>query len=162
VHHYENGGNFCISIPDKKTKDTIFFIKSSKELTFDQAIAEAVKAEKKGGPLMPTRDTYEMPVIDIGCQRDYKEMLGLAFTNKPLKEYILTTMMEALKLKVNESGAKVESMAVMVAERCAAFEEPKKVPPRQELLAGDEGGRQTPLPLRLRHRTHRGLIVSNL
>ena len=46
-------------------------------------------------------------------------MVGLVFKNKELQEYILAVMMEALKLKVDESGAKVESMAVMVAVRGA-------------------------------------------
>ena len=46
-------------------------------------------------------------------------MIGLSFTNKELKEYVLAVMMEAVKLKVDESGAKVESMAVMMALKCA-------------------------------------------
>jgi hypothetical protein len=62
-----------------------------------------------------------MPVIDIDCQREYKEMVGLPFTTEPLKEYMLAVMMEALKLKVDESGAKVESKALMIAMRCAAL-----------------------------------------
>jgi hypothetical protein len=114
VHGYQNRDNFCISIPDKKSKDLIFFIKSSKALSVDQAIAEAIASEKKGGRSMPERDLFEMPVIDIDCQREYNEMVGLAFTNEPLKQYVLAVMKEALKLKVDESGAKVESQAVMM------------------------------------------------
>ena len=30
---------------------------------------------------MPKKDIFEMPVIDLDCQRDYKEMIGLTFKN---------------------------------------------------------------------------------
>ena len=48
-----------------------------------------------------------MPVIDLECKRDYEEMIGLLFKNQQLKNYVLAVMTEALKLKVDESGAKV-------------------------------------------------------
>ena len=45
-------------------------------------------------------------------------MIGLKFKNPELKGYFLAVMMEALKLKVDYKGAKVESMAIMVAKKC--------------------------------------------
>jgi hypothetical protein len=48
-------------------------------------------------------------------------MIGLAFTNEPLKKYNIGVMMEALKLRVDESGAKVESMAIINAAQCGKF-----------------------------------------
>jgi hypothetical protein len=54
----------------------------------------------------------------MDVSRSYEEMVGLCFKNKELKDYVLAVMMEAVKLKVDESGAKVESMAVMMALKC--------------------------------------------
>ena len=68
-----------------------------------------------------------MPVIDLDCVREYKEMIGLKFKNQGLNDQILAVMMEALKLKVDESGAKVESMAVMKTLKSKARE---SEPPR--------------------------------
>ncbi len=45
-------------------------------------------------------------------------MIGQKFASSPLQEYIISVMMEAVKIKVDESGAKVESRAVMMAKRC--------------------------------------------
>ena len=118
VHKYNDQDNFFISIPDKSSKDSIFFLKTGKNMTVDEVINEVIKNEGKGAP-MPKDDKFEMPVIELDCQRDYKEMIGLPFKNESLQEYFLAVMMEALKLKVDESGAKVESMAVMVATKCA-------------------------------------------
>jgi hypothetical protein len=46
-----------------------------------------------------------MPVIDISCLRNYKELTGLPFQNEELKGYFLQVMCEAVKLKIDESGA---------------------------------------------------------
>ena len=62
VHSYTNRDNFFISIPDKSSKDTIFFIKSAKHLTVDDVISQVMKGEGKGVP-MPKHDLFEMPVI---------------------------------------------------------------------------------------------------
>jgi len=46
-----------------------------------------------------------MPIIDINCVCNYKELTGLAFQNEELKGYFLQVMCEAVKLKIDESGA---------------------------------------------------------
>ena len=68
---------------------------------------------------MGKRDLFEMPVVDIDCSRSIKELQGLLFVDKPLKGYILAVVAEALKLKINESGAKIESRAILVATKSA-------------------------------------------
>ena len=118
VYRYNDQNNFLISIPDKSAKDSIFFLKTGKSMTVDEVINEVIKNEGKGAPMLKD-DLFEMPVIELDCQRDYKEMIGLPFKNESLQNYFLAVMMEALKLKIDESGAKVESMAVMIATKCA-------------------------------------------
>ena len=80
VYHYSDRDNFFISISDKSSKDSVFFLKTNKEMTVDEVINEAIKKEGKGTS-MPKEDKFEMPVIEFDCKRDYKEMIGLSFKN---------------------------------------------------------------------------------
>lgn len=81
---------------------------------------------------MKKTDLFEMPVVEIDCLRNYEEMLGLFFSNEPLKKYMLTVMLEAIKLKIDESGAKIEAMGVMIAEKSCVKREVE--PPREFIL----------------------------
>ena len=44
-------------------------------------VDEVIKNEGKRAP-MPKDDLFEMPMIELDCQRDYKEMIGLPFKTK--------------------------------------------------------------------------------
>ena len=52
VHRYKDRENFLISIPGKESNDALFFIKTDKSMTVDDAIEDVVKLEGKGGPMM--------------------------------------------------------------------------------------------------------------
>ena len=52
-------------------------------------------------------------------------MEGLQFENEQLKGLSLAVMKEALKLKIDESGAKVESEAIMMGITCIDMDEPR-------------------------------------
>ena len=71
-----------------------------------------------GGCLMD-EEKFEMPVIDFDCEREYNEIVGLGFKNKKLEGSTVAVMKEALKLKVDEEGAKMESMADMYVNECS-------------------------------------------
>ena len=43
VHRYSDRENFMISIPGKESNDTMFFIKTDKNMTVDDAIEDVVK-----------------------------------------------------------------------------------------------------------------------
>ena len=52
-------------------------------------------------------------------------MGGLQFENEQLKGLSLAVMKEALKLKIDESGAKVESEAIMMGITSIDMNEPR-------------------------------------
>ncbi len=54
-----------------------------------------------------------MPVIEVDCFRNLEEIVGLYFKNLPLRRYAIAVMLEAIKLKIDESGAKVEARGVI-------------------------------------------------
>lgn len=44
-------------------------------------------------------------------------MKGLRFANSKLSSYVIAVILEKMKLRIDESGAKVENMGVMVATK---------------------------------------------
>ena len=95
-------------------------------MTVDGIINEVLDFEKKGiVKSIHKRDLFEMPVVKLDCMRQVEEMKGRSFSNPELKGYMISVMMEALKLKIDESGAKVESRAVMVGTKCPVINKQK-------------------------------------
>ena len=120
VHKYKDKDNFLVEIADKKGDDSLFLIKSEKDLTVDEAVNRTVKAceNNKSAPLKKG-DHFIMPMVNLDQERSFTEMVGLYFANPELKEYLIAIMVENIKLQVNEAGAKVENQAVIVATRGA-------------------------------------------
>ena len=58
-------------------------------------------------------------------------MIGLRFSDEPLKEYKISMMKEMLRLKIDESGAKMESRGFIVATKGPVI---KKDLPREFIL----------------------------
>lgn len=133
VCYYKNRNNFLIHIGDKLTNDTLYILKNEKSLTVDEVLKKVAEQEKKGGlGPMKKKDLFEMPVVEVDCMRSYQEMVGLHFSNEPLKDYVLAVMMEAIKLKIDETGAKVEARGVMMALKCCV--KPDIDPPREFIV----------------------------
>lgn len=83
-----------------------------------EVIRDVKTFDVSGGCLMD-EEKFEMPVIDFDCEREYNEIVGLGFKNKKLEGSTVAVMKEALKLKVDEEGAKMESMADMYVNECS-------------------------------------------
>ena len=62
VHEYQGQDDFVISSPDKGMKEVIYFVKTSKNKTVDEVIAEACKGEGKGEGFKK-KDNFGMPVV---------------------------------------------------------------------------------------------------
>ena len=65
VAFYHNQDDFCISIPDRETKDVIHLIKKKPVKTVDEALL-IVKNINSFSQLTDT-DQFEMPIIDLDC-----------------------------------------------------------------------------------------------
>jgi hypothetical protein len=57
---------------------------------------------------MDEKDYFAMPVVDLDVTRIYREFTDCSITNGNLKDYIISIMVEKIKLKIDEVGAKVE------------------------------------------------------
>ena len=50
-----------------------------------------------------------MPVVDFDYQRDVAEVINVPLLNKDFQTYVFSKVYEGLKLKIDESGVKVEN-----------------------------------------------------
>ncbi|HEX5112757.1 MAG TPA: hypothetical protein VFV79_07915, partial [Saprospiraceae bacterium] len=57
-------------------------------------------------------------------RRDYNDLIGKAFANPGFTHLIIGAMFENINFDLDEAGAKVESQAVITAERGAAPKKP--------------------------------------
>lgn len=55
-----------------------------------------------------------MPIIDLDIQRTYSELLNAEVTSGQLKNYKIGAMLEKIKFRIDEVGAKVENEAMMM------------------------------------------------
>lgn len=67
------------------------------------------------------RDEFIMPVLDFDYERNYKEMIGAVITNQhsPLQNFKFAAVVEKLKLRIDEKGAKVENMGYFFVNECS-------------------------------------------
>jgi hypothetical protein len=53
-------------------------------------------------------DKFAMPVVDLDVERSYKELIGAAVSSDgDLKGYYISVMLEKIKFRIDEVGAKV-------------------------------------------------------
>lgn len=126
VHQYDSDHSFMVEIQGKGQKDSLFLIKNKGVKTVEEALKMTTEGAIKHPPPLKKDDLFEMPVIKLNASRDFKELIGLKFKNQELSQYFIRKMYEQIKLNIDESGAKVENEAVIVASRCMVFNPEKK------------------------------------
>lgn len=52
-------------------------------------------------------DKFAVPVVDLDVERSYKELIGAAVSDGDLKGYYISVMLEKIKFRIDEVGAKV-------------------------------------------------------
>jgi hypothetical protein len=96
-----------ININGKNPGDLIYLIKNKEIQDCEQAIKAVEFYESKGKNKLKSIDHFQMPVVDLNLQREVKELLGKKLKNKNLPGYSFEYVFEAIKLKIDEKGAKV-------------------------------------------------------
>lgn len=106
-YSYKNPDEFLISIDAKNPNDQIFFIKNSKVKFIDEAIKLVVSQQGKHGQEADKNDSFAMPIVDLDVNRNVTEIEGKKVANKQFSDYEFAVVYEAVKLKIDEAGAKV-------------------------------------------------------
>lgn len=110
-----------ISIDAKNPNDQIFFIKDSKIKSVDEVIKLVINQQGKHGQLADKDDLFEMPMVDLDVNRNVKEIEGQGVTNSKFSDYEFAVVYEAVKLKIDEAGAKVENEGVIMMLKCCVM-----------------------------------------
>ncbi len=105
--YYKNSDQFMMCINGKKPSDLIYFIKNKEIQDCDQAIKAVDFYEDKPKNRFKNIDKFQMPVVDFDLSREVRELVGKKLKNKNLPGYTFEYVFEAIKLKIDEYGAKV-------------------------------------------------------
>ncbi len=73
-----------------------------------------------------------MPIVDLDVERQYKELIGSPVVSGKLQGYAISVMLEKIKFKIDEVGAKVENQAVITLKKMAMM--PSKEVPKRLIL----------------------------
>lgn len=116
---YEDDNRFILRIRLKDRADELLLAKG-----FDTSQPAAVlRALERAYERKPTRltdtDFFKMPLLRLQCRRDYQELIGKRLANQGFAGYAIGQMFENIAFELDETGARVESQAVISVERSA-------------------------------------------
>ena len=63
--------------------------------------------ENQGKERLMQIDKFQMPIVDFDLSREVKELIGKPLKNKNLLGFSFKHVAEAIKLKIDEKGARV-------------------------------------------------------
>lgn len=114
---YKDDNDFMVRLKLKQPNEQLYLIMGSQD-KLPQDICQLIMANKKPSELSSS-DKFMMPVVELDIERNYTELVGAAVKTGKLSGYYIAVMLEKIKFKIDEVGAKVENEAVMVLKRCA-------------------------------------------
>jgi hypothetical protein len=130
VLDYQSNDDFVISLNSTSEVDQIILAKIKPESTL-QATIESVETRIKNSTL----EEYErepfigeclmVPVIALGVERTYCEILGKRLRNTGWEAYYITGALQGIRFRLDEFGAKLESTST-VACKSAMPSEPRQ------------------------------------
>lgn len=119
VLHYESNDRFVIRLRLKEKNDELILAKG---YAMDQPadVLQALDSLKSNNPkALGEDDRFQMPLLQLDVRRDYNEMIGQPLDNSGFRDYRIGEMFENIAFALDETGAKVESQAVIAVERSA-------------------------------------------
>lgn len=58
---------------------------------------------------MAEHDYFSMPVVDLDYYREVSQIENILLTNENFQNYVFEKVYEGLKLKIDETGVKIEN-----------------------------------------------------
>lgn len=103
-----------IASVETKSGDTIHFAIADEEAE-GFALRDKIELLRNAQKTPTNISSVAVPMVDLNEKQQLDWLLGLIFD-----EYVVSEAEQQTKFKMNETGAKVESAAVLVIERCCA------------------------------------------
>lgn len=113
VIDYHDDNNFVVRLKMKQPNEELYLIKSVHNLV-PQKAAEIVSNTTTAAAMKST-DLFGMPSIELEVVHSYDELCGYYIKSGGLRDFKVVSMMENIKLRIDEVGAKVENQGVIVA-----------------------------------------------
>jgi hypothetical protein len=123
VLHYDSDDKFIIRLRLKSKGDELILAKGYQTQDPSEVLASLNEMAGHDASKLGDDDHFRMPLLKINCRRDYEELIGKSLANPGFTDFIIAAMFENINFELDEEGAKVESQAVIGAERGAM---PKK------------------------------------
>jgi hypothetical protein len=113
-----------VKIKDQADRDEIYLFKTDKDLSVKQAIDHINHVSTfKAIDSIGDSDQFEVPVLDLDYSRTIADLVGCQLTN--VHGVKIEAILEAVKLKLDESGAVVENEGMMFTNESAVISDRK-------------------------------------
>lgn len=106
--NYKNDDDFIVKLKVKQPNDELYIIKGNENKTADE-IAKIIGTVQSENGRLGWNDNFSMPVVEMNVERNYNEVVGGRVVDGVLRDYTITVMIEKIKFKIDEVGAKVEN-----------------------------------------------------
>lgn len=126
VLNYENNDRFVVRLRLKESNDELILAKGYAMDQPADVLREIDGLPAGASSKLGQDDHFQMPLLGLNIRRDYNEMIGQPLGNEGFHQHQIGLMFENIAFELDETGAKVESQAVITVER-SAFRPGKQV-----------------------------------
>lgn len=117
---YEDDQHFILRIRLKDRADELLLAKGF-DTRQPAAVLQALeRAQAHKATRLTDTDFFKMPLLRLQYRRDYHALMGKKLANPGFAGYAIGQMFENIAFELDETGARVESQAVISVERSAA------------------------------------------
>lgn len=120
VLHYEHDNRFIVRLRLKDPTDELILAKGFDTRQPEELLRQLDQLNGRQATRLTENDFFKMPLLKLQYRRDYEEMVGKNLDNEGFKQYFIGLMFENIAFELDETGARVESQAVISVERSAA------------------------------------------
>ncbi len=113
IIYYENDDRFIVSLQLNEKEDELFLAKGFDMNNPEMVINTIHQHNKNAAIKLNERDKFEAPRLSFENHRDYVELMNKQLANTGFENYSIKQMVENIKFKMDEKGARVENKFVM-------------------------------------------------
>ena len=119
---YENDDKFIISLQLEDNSDQLILAKGY-NMADPQAVIKEINKNNVGKlAAMGDSDVFEAPKLQLDYTASgYGNLIGKYLANHGFENYLIASMVENIKFKMDETGAKVESQAIIGSQAELAY-----------------------------------------
>lgn len=119
VLFYENPASYAVNLKTK-TGDEVLLYRTDNKKTLDKIYAEMLNKEENytGNKFIMEKDEFKSPILDFKKTEKFDELCNKQITGT---DYHLSEAIETIDFKMDESGVKLKSEAIIAVEKGMAI-----------------------------------------